>query len=212
MQPLFDPLLSFDLAVFSWIQSIQNAILTPVMCVISLLGTKGAVFFLLGFVLLCSRKWRKVGVAMLAALAITTVCNSVIIKELLARPRPFDLDYDWWQAVYRYPGFVARPDSFSFPSGHTAAAFAAAAVLFCQSRKGGLLLGAFAFLMGFSRVYLEVHYCTDVLFGALFGVVYALIAVAIVKHYYPIVYPAVEERLQPLVRRLLPKKKEGEDA
>lgn len=209
MQPLFDPLLSFDLAVFSWVQSIQNTILTPVMSIVSLLGTKGAVFFLLGVVLLCSRKWRKVGVAMLGALAITTVCNSVIVKELLARPRPFDLDYDWWLAVYRYPGFVARPDSFSFPSGHTAAAFAAATAAFCQSRKGGLLLGAFALLMGFSRVYLEVHYCTDVIFGAFSGVVYALIAVAVVKRYYPIFYPVAEEKLKSVVQRVFPGKEEG---
>ncbi len=210
MQPLFDPFLSFDLAVFSWIQTIQNSVLTPMMQGISLLGTKGAIFFLLGFLLLCSRKWREVGVMILRALAITTVCNSVIVKELLARPRPFELDYDWWLAVYRYPGFVARPDSFSFPSGHTAAAFAAAAAMFAKSRKGGLLLCVFAALMGFSRVYLEVHYCTDVLFGALFGVVYALIAVAIVRHYYPTVYPVAEEKLRAVVGRILPKKK-GQD-
>lgn len=201
MQPLFDPLLSFDLSVFSWIQTIQNGILTPVMTVVSLLGTKGAIFFLLGFVLLFFRKYRKLGVAVLGALAITTVCNSVIIKELLARPRPFDLDYDWWLAVYRYPDFVSRPDSFSFPSGHTAAAFAAATVVFCQSRKGGLALGLFGCLMGFSRVYLEVHYCTDVLFGALFGVIYALIAVLIVNRLYPVVYPVAEEKLRMIFRR-----------
>ncbi len=211
MQPLFEPFLSFDLTVFSWIQTIQNSILTPVMSVISLLGTKGAVFFLLGFVLLCSRRWRKVGVAMLGALAITTVCNSVIVKELLARPRPFNLDYDWWLAVYRYPDFVSRPDSFSFPSGHTAAAFAAAAALFWQSRKGGILLGLFAVLMGFSRVYLEVHYCTDVLFGALFGVIYALIAVALVRHFYPTVYPLAEEKVRIVMHRIFPKK-EGRDS
>ena len=211
MQPLFEPFLSFDLTVFSWIQTIQNSILTPVMSVISLLGTKGAVFFLLGFVLLCSRKWRKVGVAMLGALAITTVCNSVIVKELLARPRPFNLDYDWWLAVYRYPDFVSRPDSFSFPSGHTAAAFAAAAALFWQSRKGGILLGLFAVLMGFSRVYLEVHYCTDVLFGALFGVIYALIAVVLVRHFYPTVYPLAEEKVRVVMHRIFPKK-EGRDS
>ena len=211
MQPLFDPLLSFDLSVFSWVQSIQNSVLTPVMTVISLLGTKGAIFFLLGFVLLLTRKYRKVGVAVLGALTITTVCNSVIVKELLARPRPFDLDYDWWQAVYRYPDFVSRPDSWSFPSGHTAAAFAAATAVFAQSRKGGFLLCLFGLLMGFSRVYLEVHYCTDVLFGALFGVLYALIAVAIVKHFYPTVYPVVEEKLRLLFRRVFPKK-EGQDA
>ena len=50
--------------------------------------------------------------------------------------------------------------------------------------------------MGFSRVYLEVHYCTDVLFGALFGILYALIAVLIVNRLYPVVYPVIEEKLQ----------------
>ena len=211
MQPLFDPFLSFDLAVFSWIQSIQNPVLTPVLSVVSLLGTKGAIFFLLGFVLLVFRKTRKVGVYVLGALAITTVCNSVIVKELLARPRPFSLDYDWWQAVYRWPGFVDQPDSFSFPSGHTAAAFAAATAVFFKSRKGGVLLTLFAFVMGFSRVYLEVHYCTDVLFGALFGVVYALIAVAVVHHFYPLVYPVLEEKAQEVLHRMRPAKK-GNDA
>ena len=211
MQPLFDPFLSFDLAVFSWIQSIQNPVLTPILSVVSLLGTKGAIFFLLGFVLLVFRKTRKLGVFVLGALAITTVCNSVIVKELLARPRPFQLDYDWWQAVYRWPGFVEQPDSFSFPSGHTAAAFAAATAVLFKSRKGGILLLLFAVVMGFSRVYLEVHYCTDVLFGALCGVVYALIAVAIVHHFYPKVYPVLEEKAQDVFHRIRPAKK-GNDA
>ena len=201
MQPLFDPLLTFDLAVFRWIQTIQTPVLTEIMRVVSLVGTKGAIFFLLGFVLLIWRKTRKVGVAVLGALAITTVCNSVIVKELLARPRPFQLDYNWWTAVYHYPGFVEQPDSFSFPSGHTAAAFAAATAVFAQSRKGGVLLTLFGCLMAFSRVYLEVHYCTDVLFGALFGFFYALIAVAIVKHYYPLVYPRVEEACRAVFKK-----------
>ena len=83
-----------------------------------------------------------------------------------------------------------RPDESaynSFPSGHTSSAFAACAAILFLNKKMGIPAMVFAAIMGFSRIYVEVHYCTDVLFGVLVGGICALIAVLIVKFLFPIV-------------------------
>ncbi|HBL40024.1 MAG TPA: hypothetical protein DDY98_00015, partial [Ruminococcaceae bacterium] len=91
-------------------------------------------------------------------------------------PRPFH--YLPWQeaGVYTYPNIIARPNSFSFPSGHTSSSFAAATVLFCNNKKLGAPALVLAVLIGFSRIYCGVHYCTDVLAGTVVGVAFGIAA------------------------------------
>lgn len=169
MQQIFDSFLNFDLSVFEWIQTIQGTFLDKIMVFITTLGENGFIFILLGLVLLCTKKHRKVGFAVIAALAVMVVGNNLILKEIFARPRPFNLDYDWWNAVYRYPELVARPDSYSFPSGHTSSAFAAAFAALFYNKKIGLPTLVFAAVMGFTRIFVQVHYCSDVLAGIVVG-------------------------------------------
>lgn len=191
MTAFFDSLLGFDLAVFEWVQSIQSHFLTAIMTTVTTLGDEGIIFIVLGLVLLCTKKYRKAGVSILVALVVMLLLNNIVLKELIARPRPFNLDpetYDWWYEVYKYPYFkIHQPSSFSFPSGHTSSAFAAAIALLCHDRKLGIPTTIFAAIMGFSRIYVEVHYCTDVIGGAIVGIVYALIGVLIAKYLFPIV-------------------------
>ena len=92
-----------------------------------------------------------------------------------------------WTSVYSYPNFVENLTSFSFPSGHTSSAFAAAIAVLWYNRKFGIPLTVFAAVMGFTRIYVEVHYCSDVIAAAVVGVVYALIGVLIAKFVFPIV-------------------------
>lgn len=193
MQALFDSFLQFDLSVFQWIQSIQNDFLDALMVGITTLGNAGAVFIVLGLVLLFTKKYRKAGLSVLVALIVMLICNDLFLKEFFARPRPFNLfetnpeKYAFWSEVYFYPELVGKPSSFSFPSGHTASAFAAAIAFLWHDRKWGIPTTVFAALMGFSRIYVQVHYCTDVLCGVFTGAICALIAVLIVKYLFPVV-------------------------
>ena len=198
MQTLFDPFLHFDLSVFQWVQTIHGGFLDKLMVIITSLGEGGIIFIAIALALLCTKKYRKAGVAIIVALLVMEVGNNLVLKTIFARPRPFNLDptvYSWWHEVYKFPELVSRPTSYSFPSGHTSSAFAAAIALLWYDRKFGIPLTLFAAVMGFSRIYVEVHYCTDVLFGALVGIVYALIGVLIVNKLYPIVMPKIEKKI-----------------
>ena len=229
MDAIFDSFLSFDLGVFEWIQSIQSPILTSIMVVITTLGDEGIIFIAAGLVLFVTKKYRKIGLAMLISLLVMLILNNLVLKEMLERVRPFyifDLEglladkqafidagrlgkFDVmvekitaltekypemaaeWLAKYQYPDFVEKLTSFSFPSGHTSSAFAACAAIIFLNRKIGIPAMVFAALMGFSRIYVEVHYCTDVLGGAVVGIIYAVIGVLIAKALYPVIEKAV---------------------
>ncbi len=235
MAELFDVFLNFDLNVFAWIQSIQNSILNTIMVVITTLGDEGIFFIALGLILMCFKKHRKAGVAVLVALLVMEVGNNLILKELIARPRPFfifnpdaiPLDHKnyaeilekvtasverlpelaaRWVDTYRYPDLVHAPSSWSFPSGHTSSAFAAAFAVLWYNRKIGIPTVVFAALMGFSRIYVQVHYCTDVLAGALVGLVYALIGVLIVKFLFPVLDKYVFSKIEEAVKNKKAKK------
>ncbi len=193
MQEIFDAFLSFDLSVFQWIQGIQNELLNTLMVGITTLGNGGAAFIVIGLVLLFTKKYRKAGLAVIVALLVMLLCNDLFLKEFFARPRPFNLfdtnpeKYAFWVEGYVYPELIGKPTSFSFPSGHTASAFAAAIALLWHNRKFGIPTTIFAALMGFSRIYVEVHYCTDVIAGVVSGTICALVAVLIVKYLFPVV-------------------------
>lgn len=199
MQSVFDSFLEFDLSVFQWIQSIQNEILDALMVGITTLGNAGAVFIVLGLALLFTKKYRKAGFAVLVALLVMLLCNDLFLKEFFARPRPFNLfgtnpeKYAVWGKEYIYPELVHKPSSFSFPSGHTASAFAAAVALLWHDRKLGVPTVIFAALMGFSRIYVQVHYCTDVIGGVVSGTICAFVAVVIVKFLFPYVDKGVNK-------------------
>lgn len=193
MLAVFDSFLNFDLSVFQWIQSIQNEFFDALMVGITTLGNGGAVFIALGLALLFTKKYRKAGLAVVVALLVMLLCNDLFLKEFFARPRPFNLletdpqKYAFWGKNYIYPELISKPTSFSFPSGHTASAFAAAVALLWHNRKLGIPITIFSALMGFSRIYVEVHYCTDVIAGVVSGTICAFIAVIIVKYLFPVV-------------------------
>ena len=156
--------LSFEFSILDWIQSnLRNPILDQLMPAITALGNSGLIWILLSGILLLMPKYRKAGAAVLAGLVLEVVCCNLILKPLVARIRPCDVN----TAVQL---LISRPDDFSFPSGHTGASFAAVSALCCSRSRLWIPSLVLAVLIAFSRLYLYVHYPTDILAGILLGV------------------------------------------
>lgn len=138
------------------------------MLFISSLGNYGAIWIALAALLLIIPGYRRAGLAVSFALAVDFVVVNLILKPWIGRDRPCD---------YTVPEdmLLACLSDHSFPSGHTAAAFAAAVALFLCHKKAGSLALTLALTMGFSRLYLFVHFPSDVLAGAFLGVFFGFI-------------------------------------
>ncbi len=171
-------ILNFDWAVFGFFEKLWNPVLNVIMSLITYLGDSGIVWIVLTLCLLIPQKTRKLGVYMALSLAIGSLINDVILKEIIQRPRPFN--YTGWPETFNFPNFVGKPSSWSFPSGHTASSFAAAFPLLLKAKKKfGIPAFVLAFLIGLSRIYVHVHYPTDVLAGMVVGMVSAVICVVV---------------------------------
>ena len=169
---------NIDFSILDFIQeNIRNTFLDPVMAVLGYLGEAGAVWIILGIVLLFFRKTRPAGVCMLAAMALGYLIGDIGIKHLVARPRPFLVNTD-------VDLYINAPTSHSFPSGHSTASFAAVTSLFGMLKEKRWIaysaLGL-AILIVFSRLYNYVHYPSDVLCGILLGVICGLVMALIFK-------------------------------
>ena len=155
--------LAFDAEILRFVQeSIRFPALTAVMRFFSTIGDMGLVWILLGLVLVCIRRTRRGGIDMLCALTVEFVLCDLVIKRLAARARPY-LSLEWLELL------VHEEASFSFPSGHSASSFACAAALTCAFGKKGALAFIPAALIALSRIYVGVHYPSDVLIGAVLG-------------------------------------------
>ena len=165
----------FDLPILDWIsQHLWCPFLDAIMPPITHLGDAGAVWILLALILLCMPKWRKTGIAMAVALLMGLLLCNLWLKPVIGRIRPFS-----YQLMYNrvIPLLIQAPKDFSFPSGHTIASFEAAMVLLLRNRRFGIAALAVAILIAFSRLYLYVHYPTDVLASIVLGTGIGLLAV-----------------------------------
>ena len=159
----------FDAAVMTWIQeNLHNAATDFFFPIITYLGEAGALWLILAAVLLCFKKTRTTGILVLITMALTFLTGELGLKNLICRPRPCHL-------FPEVPLLVHRPDSFSCPSGHTASSVTAAVMLFLRHKKQAWPALILAALIAFSRVFLFVHWPTDILAGAVLGVLFALI-------------------------------------
>lgn len=174
---------NFDLPVLEWIAAnLRCAFGDAVMPIITAFGDGGIFWIACAVVLLFIPKYRKTGLAMGAALLMGLIVCNITMKPLIARPRPYDYIRD--MAEYGYKSIellIERPDDFSFPSGHTLASFEAAAVLLIHDRRLGIPAMILAVLIAFSRLYLYVHYPTDVLFSVFMGIGFAFLGNYVVK-------------------------------
>lgn len=159
-----------DEQIIWWIQThVAHGWLDGPMLFISKMGDAGWFWITMGIVLLLwgirNRKFVRYGLALLLCLGTTALICNVILKPLVGRIRPYDL--------LGFPILVPPLADFSFPSGHTSSSFAAATAIYAMNRKWGIAAYLFAGLMGISRLYLGVHFPTDVLAGAVIGFVMA---------------------------------------
>lgn len=163
-------LLEKDGQLLLWLkETVSHPVLDDIMIFISSLGNKGMIWIAIGVLFLLmgfrNKKWRNRGWLVLFSLGMNVLLCNVTLKPLIDRTRPY--------YVLGYEPIIPPVGDPSFPSGHTAASFAAATAIYAINRKWGTAAYIFAAVMGFSRLYLGVHFPTDVLAGAICGILAA---------------------------------------
>ena len=166
---------SWEIEVLDALQNIHTPWLDKLMVAITSLGNAGILWIVMAAVLLIIPRTRKVGICMAIALILDLLMTNCLLKNLVARTRPYD--------VANFTDLIVKkPTDYSFPSGHTAASFAAVTALFMSREK---MLGAIscviAILIAFSRMYLYVHFPTDIIGGIVVGVIAGVAAGLILK-------------------------------
>lgn len=170
MTRLFSNLSQYEAQFLYWIQtSLRGPVTDPILSFFTHLGDHGLLFILLTVLLLLHPKTRRAGFSAACALVFSLLFTNLILKHLFARPRP------WVDFGFLLP-LVAEPDPNSFPSGHSSAAFAFALGAFPALPKRWMKVTtvAVAALMALSRLYVGVHYPSDVAAGILVGGLAAL--------------------------------------
>lgn len=152
----------FEFTILDALQTLRCPVLDALAVFFDSAGAHGEIWIAFTAILLAFQRTRKAGAAMALALGLYMIFGHFILKPLFARPRPCDIRPEMLI-------LVARPSGWSFPSGHTASAFAAAFALWMQNRKLGVPALVLAAFIGFTRLYLYVHFPTDVLGGILLG-------------------------------------------
>ena len=184
---VFNP---FDGGILLWIQdSVRSDALTPIVKVITHMGDKGIFWIALTLILLCFRRTRRTGVICTAAMVIGLLITNLAIKNVVARPRPY--------AEGMIDGLkllIEEQKDWSFPSGHTTNSFATAWVIFRRTTLGrrvgagarfaGILALVLAILISLSRLYVGVHYPTDVIGGVIIGIFSAEVALRLWKVFF----------------------------
>lgn len=146
------------------IENLQSDKLNHIMTAITTLGNAGMIWIVISAVFVIIPETRAVGITMFISLIIEFITVNILVKPLINRARPFEISSYIFNNIS-----ISMPRDGSFPSGHTAAAFAAATAAFCCRKKIGIILLIFALLMGVSRLYFAVHFPTDVLAGGVIG-------------------------------------------
>lgn len=165
----------FDTAILDFIQKYLGCgFLDYIMPKITSLGNGGFIWIVSAICLIFSKKYRKYGIGMIIALALGAILGSVILKPLIARPRPCHVNGE-------FPLLINLPSDFSFPSGHTMSSVSSAIILRYANKKWGITAIILAVLIAFSRLYLYVHFPTDVIAGTLFGIFFAVLVVKKIK-------------------------------
>lgn len=164
-----------ELRFLDFLQTIHTPLLDKILAFITSLGNAGIIWIVLAVVLLILPKTRKTGIIVAAALLMDLILCNLILKNLVARVRPYDVN----TAIAI---LIKKPLDFSFPSGHTAVSFAAMTALFlAKMKKAWIAALVLAVLIAFSRLYFYVHYPTDVLGGAVVGILSGIIGYTIVE-------------------------------
>ncbi|MCI6138452.1 MAG: phosphatase PAP2 family protein [Clostridiaceae bacterium] len=158
--------IDIELQMLYGLQELRTPVTDRLLVFVTSLADKGWLWLLLGSVLFAVPKTRRLGGCMLVSMGIGALLGNVLLKNIVARPRPC-----WLEPSVQL--LIHSPKDFSFPSGHTLVSFEGAVSIYLFNKKWGLPACMLALLIAFSRLYLFVHFPTDVLAGAAMGTVIA---------------------------------------
>ena len=166
--------MDWEFSFLYFLQSLHNPVLDNIMVFITSLGNSGLLWIGVAVGMLFFKKYRKCAISIGIALVFKELLGNAILKELIMRERPC-----WIDPTVEL--LIKSPSSFSFPSGHTFDAFAASFTLFLNHKKEGIAALVVAALIAFSRMYLFVHYPTDILGGIALGIADAVLVYMVAK-------------------------------
>lgn len=168
-----DTLKKIDNTILRWINvELRNKTFDKAMPIITSSGNLGIIWITISVLLMTKKDYRILGQMILTALVITTIIGEGIIKNIVRRKRPFYHEDD-------KELLISKPITYSFPSGHTASSFAVATVFIKADNAASLGIILLAGLIAFSRIYLGVHYPSDVIGGGIIGVLCGFVTVII---------------------------------
>ena len=172
-----DIILNLDNILLQFIQAnMRSSIMDKLMPLITELGSGATLWIVIGLICTINKKYRKYGLMIIGSLILCLIVGNLTLKHLVARVRPFN-------AVPILDVLLVKPPTdFSFPSGHTMCSFASAVVIFYMNKKIGILALILSSLIGFSRLYLYVHYPSDVFCGMIIGGLAGIISIIIVNN------------------------------
>ena len=175
IRALLDSLaVSFDLPILDWIAAnLWCPVLDVAMPIITLLGDAGIFWIAVSVLFMITKKYRKTGIGMMLALLMGLLVCNIWLKPTVARMRPYDFQMEYF--LKEIPLLAGAMHDFSFPSGHTIASFEAAVVILLNNKKLGIAAMILACLIAFSRLYLYVHYPTDVICSVILGTAFAFL-------------------------------------
>lgn len=156
-----------DFKLLYLINNMHNPILDNIMVFLTNLGDVGLIWLIISIILLFKKKTRKCGILIMISMVIGLILGNGILKNLIQRQRPCWIDTSILL-------LIPNPTDYSFPSGHTIASFEAATMILLHNKKWGIPAMILAILISFSRMYLFVHFPTDILAGAILGILIAV--------------------------------------
>ena len=163
----------WDFSILNYIQEhFRCGFLDAIMPGISFLGNASLIWILIAVILVARKETRRWGILLAIGLCLNGIVSSVFIKNLVARDRPCWINQD-------IVLLIKSPKDYSFPSGHSFASFVSAVILFAWNKKAGFVAFVLAFLIAFSRLYLYVHFPSDVLCGTLLGLFFGVMILII---------------------------------
>ncbi|MGL4739555.1 MAG: phosphatase PAP2 family protein [Sarcina sp.] len=170
------------------VTKLHNPILNSIMIFFTTIGDFGAVWLLLAAIFLFFKKLRKVGILIFLG-ELLNIIVVTILKDTIQRPRPF-------LTLPNYHPLITPPTSFSFPSGHASSAIVAALIIAYYLKKWAIPAFTLAFIIGFSRIYVGVHYPSDVIVGFLIGIICGYLVMLFYEHFLCKKYHRILKKLK----------------
>lgn len=179
-------MMDWEFDILYALQSIRNPILDSVMITFTKLGDAGILWIAIAAGLMFTKKYRKCGVAMILSLLVSLITCNFVLKNLVMRDRPCWID----NAILL---LIDNPNDYSFPSGHTYASVVSAYTIYLYHKNAGRLALGVASIIALSRLYLFVHFPTDVAVSVILAVITAIVVVATVNKYYDFIIESIKE-------------------